>query len=742
MKKRFFSFLLAIVMLFSVTQVVFAVETIQIYTVVFDNTTPHAGDIITATIYLDQAPTDYYQVMATLKYNKDILTYKSYTCSWENMTCTVTEKNSGDLRSRVAFRIDSNRGRDTDILNKIQTRQTGPFATVTFKVNESCEFGQAINYQLTGTFHYVNVTAAINNGFVTQSLVVTEEGGRIITLPKIETGYTVSMGADQQLTAGQHVRIPVTVASEKKITGFNVYDMTFTYDPEILILNTKSDDASGMTLEDTKGTIHVRRYGDPMDLGEALALDFTAKETASSTVKLTSARVDLETNSINYDIPEATITDADTVVDANNFTVTLPDEFTSDVETRLVPKGSSFTFKPVDSYYKHTFTVKMGDSSTEDLTFGADDTYTIENIDGDVAITYTGKTPKQYDVEYSLWSLSDYTVDQLEEDVTKGPDKATYLEDYSLVITPGTRVIYSVAYLLTYANGRQSNDVIVLPTVNDDGTLTYTIQGKNIVGKLTWKVVTLSLQSGYSRVLFTGNGAEDGAPENDTVVLEKMPYFFTLKERENCTYTVTAYYQSLYSRREMCTVSSLGNGRYAVEAQRLDPDSWTLVVNVEKVSHSAEEVTVSPYLELNDKTLMLVAVKGNPESGAAFVYDGNTMYKIQNHGSYGMNMQAWLVLVDKGQTLTQEEAASKVELSAADNVVTIDTSGDVNMTGTVDVNDVQLIYDMYNGVYPDLSQATVEKFLRADVNGSKNLDHADAVTVTSKFKFSTPIIYG
>ena len=164
------------------------------------------------------------------------------------------------------------------------------------------------------------------------------------------TGYTVSMGADQQVAASQKVRIPVTVASgEKGITGFNAYDMTFTYDPAALTLNTKTGDAANLTVEDNNGTVRVRRYGDAVPLGEALALDFTAQATATSTVKLTSAKFDLDANSINFDAPDATISDADTVVNANNFTVTLPDAFTSD-ETRLVPGGGSFTFKPVDSH--------------------------------------------------------------------------------------------------------------------------------------------------------------------------------------------------------------------------------------------------------------------------------------------------------------------------------------------------------------------------------------------------------
>jgi len=730
MKKQIFSFILAIAMLLSVVPVAFAVETGQIFTLTFDNKAPHAGDKITATINLDQTPSDYYKVTTTLKYNKDVLTYESYTCSWEGMTCTVTEKNSGDDKSKVFFKIDSNKGKDTDILNKIQTRQTGAFATVTFKVNDSCKVGQAINYTFLGSFYDAKAMAAINNARVTGSLAVTEQGGSIITVPKTETGYSVSMGADQQLVSGQRVRIPVTVASsEKKITGFNAYDMTFTYDPAALTLNTKTGDAANLTVEDNNGTVRVRRYGDAVPLGEALALEFTAKATATSAVTLTNAKFDLDANSINFDAPEATISDADTVVNANNFTVTLPDAFTSD-ETRLVPKGGSFTFKPVDSHYTYTFTVKMGDSATEGLTFGANDTYTIENISGNVEVTYTGKTPKQYDVKYKI-------DEDVEQDVTKGPETVTYLNDYSFVVTP--RAGYSYRVIYSVDNGDPFvHTVIAVPTANDDGTLTYTIPGKEIVGGVEiW--IDPNTESGIP-VVFTGNGAEDAASGNASSMGKNMPYYFTLNQRESCDYTVTAYYQPLATptaSKRPATVRSLGNGKYVVEAVNYNDylyvyaHSWNLVVKVEKVSHSAEEVTVSKYLELNDKTMMLVTVKGTPEGGSAFTYDGNTMYKVEG---YGTDRYAWLVIVDKGQTLTQEEAAAKVAISAADNVVTITPSFDVNMTGKVDVNDAQLVYDMYNGAYSDFTQVSVEKFLRADVNATKVVDHTDAVAIVNQFK--------
>lgn len=730
MKKQIFSFILAIAMLLSVVPVAFAVETGQIFTLTFDNKAPHAGDKITATINLDQTPSDYYKVTTTLKYNKDVLTYESYTCSWEGMTCTVTEKNSGDDKSKVFFKIDSNKGKDTDILNKIQTRQTGAFATVTFKVNDSCKVGQAINYTFLGSFYDAKAMAAINNARVTGSLAVTEQGGSIITVPKTETGYSVSMGADQQLVSGQRVRIPVTVASsEKKITGFNAYDMTFTYDPAALTLNTKTGAAANLTVEDNNGTVRVRRYGDAVPLGEALALEFTAKATATSAVTLTNAKFDLDANSINFDAPEATISDADTVVNANNFTVTLPDAFTSD-ETRLVPNGGSFTFKPVDSHYTYTFTVKMGDTVTEGLTFGANDTYTIGNISGNVEVTCTGKTPKQYDVKYKI-------DEDVEQDVTKGPETVTYLNDYSFVVTP--RAGYSYRVIYSVDNGDPFvHTVIAVPTANDDGTLTYTIPGKEIVGGVEiW--IDPNTESGIP-VVFTGNGVEDAASGNASSMGKNMPYYFTLNQRESCDYTVTAYYQPLATptaSKRPATVRSLGNGKYVVEAVNYNDylyvyaRSWNLVVKVEKVSHSAEEVTVSKYLELNDKTMMLVTVKGTPEGGSAFTYDGNTMYKVEG---YGTDRYAWLVIVDKGQTLTQEEAAAKVAISAADNVVTITPSFDVNMTGKVDVNDAQLVYDMYNGAYSDFTQVSVEKFLRADVNATKVVDHTDAVAIVNQFK--------
>lgn len=713
--KKILACVLAFVILISAVPAVYAAGDDAGMSISFDNNAPQAGDTITVTLNVNRIFSDAAILETYLDFGEDV-------------TYVKTEFLNVELNSRM---IDSSRlhiygwgDEDEEIAQKVKSIPTGAFARITFKISEYAA-GKTLNFRLRGEFDDIDWDT-LNDWDDNYSVEVT---GSTVEKPTA-TGYSVSMGADQQLVSGQRVRIPVTVASsEKKITGFNAYDMTFTYDPTALTLNTKTGDAANLTVEDNDGTVRVRRYGATQALGEALALDFTAKATATSTVKLTNAKFDLDANSINFDALDAAISDADTVVNANNFTVTLPDAFTSD-ETRLVPNGGSFTFKPVDSHYTYTFTVKMGDTAKEGLTFGADDTYTIENISGNVEVTCTGKTPKQYDVTYKIDT-------DVEQDVTKGPETVTYLNDYSFTVTP--RAGYSYRVIYSVDNGDPFvHTVIAVPTANDDGTLTYTIPGKEIVGGVKiW--IDANTESGIP-VVFTGNGAEDAASGNASSMGKNMPYYFTLNQRESCDYTVTAYYQPLNTptaSKRPATVRSLGNGKYVVEAVNYNDylyvyaRSWNLVVKVEKVSHSAEEVTVSKYLELNDKTMMLVTVKGTPEGGSAFTYDGNTMYKVEG---YGTDRYAWLVIVDKGQTLTQEEAAAKVAISAADNVVTITLGFDVNMTGKVDVNDAQLVYDMYNGTYSDFTKVSVEKFLRADVNATKVVDHTDAVAIVNQFK--------
>ena len=104
-------------------------------------------------------------------------------------------------------------------------------------------------------------------------------------------------------------------------------------------------------------------------------------------------------------------------------------------------------------------------------------------------------------------------------------------------------------------------------------------------------------------------------------------------------------------------------------------------------------------------------------------YDGSAMFWSEKYKAY-----AYLVISDT--EVTKAEAAKKVsQTSASKTEITYD--GDVNATKTIDVNDAQLVYNMYNAKYTSFDNCSMEKFLRADVNGSKDLTVADAAAIVN-----------
>ena len=731
MKRRIFSFLLAVVMVLSLAPSVFAAEEPKI-TVAVDKTSVKAGETVTFTYESTAAVTEMMKLEVWLAYDGDAFEYVSVDTEGSVWLENPEVTGCSMLFGYPVFVLTERKDMEEDI-------DAGKMFSVTFRALETItDVKEASFYNCDDVtnwlYEWEDHTG--QNGYFDHCdgdpiyVVVTPKGTEPIATP---TGYSVSMGADQTVAADQKVLIPVTVNSSRAtVTGFNAYDMTFTYDPSALTLNTTSNAEANLTVEDNNGTVRVRRYGEAVELGTALTLDFTAKKGTSSTVTLTEAKFDLDANSINFDAPAATIADADTVVNANNFTVTLPGEFTSDAETRLVPNGGSFTFKPVDSHYDYEFTVKVGDSVTEKLTFGGDGTYTVSGVNGNVEVTVTSKTPQQYDVTYSY--LVNFKDLEVPEEILKGPAKATYNEDYSFSIRPRNDTSYRVDAVWGQSTDTQRT---LRGTANPDGTITYTLDKYFVKKDFTIRII--ATPDNKYNVVFNGNGAEDVDPGAPSSVGANNPYYFKLNKRENCDYTVTAVFKpNRYDGSQNIDgiVTETSPGQYMITTVNGvgggNAKTWTLEITITKVSHNAEEVDVTTYLNLDGKTMMLVTVKGTPENGSAFTYDGNTMYKVEG---YGTDWYAWLVILEKDQTLTKEDAAAKVAVSAADNVITIAKDGfDVNMTGVVDINDAQLVYDMYNGTYGDFGKVTMEKFLRADVNASKNVNSADAVAIVRQFK--------
>lgn len=110
-------------------------------------------------------------------------------------------------------------------------------------------------------------------------------------------------------------------------------------------------------------------------------------------MKVTEACVDTNANAIEFDAPAAAILDDTAVITVSGYTVSLPDDFTrTDAEGSVIAAGGNLTFVPKDPNYNYTVTVTVG-GKTVTPTIGADGTYTVPNVNGNVVVT-SSKTAK------------------------------------------------------------------------------------------------------------------------------------------------------------------------------------------------------------------------------------------------------------------------------------------------------------------------------------------------------------
>ena len=96
-----------------------------------------------------------------------------------------------------------------------------------------------------------------------------------------------------------------------------------------------------------------------------------------------------------------------------------------------------------------------------------------------------------------------------------------------------------------------------------------------------------------------------------------------------------------------------------------------------------------------------------------------------------------LLILDKGEALDVDalkaDVISKLALDDG-TATTISQVYDVNKSSRMDINDAQLVYDIYNGTYFDFTKVSMEKFLLADVNCDKMVNSADAVVIVGQFR--------
>lgn len=737
MKKRILSLILTCVMLLSITPVVYAASQIDdVFSVTFDNTAPNPGETITAVMSLDRSTADVYRLWSSIYYNKDVLSCEKVEFYGTEIAYEITEDTAGEYAGEVRF--DENGRSDDSVAQKIQALPQGPFAKITFKVSSTCDIGQAINYRVKGGV-YAKTGRLPTTKWENYFTMTVGTGSN----PRTETGYSVSMGADQQAVGGQKVRIPVTVASsEKAITGFNAYDMTFTYDPAALTLNTTSNAAANLTVEDNNGTVRIRRYGNTVALGEALALEFTANKATSSTVTLTAAKFDLDANSINFDAPAATITDADTTVKAL-WNVSLPDGFVSAAAdgSTLVENGADFTFKAVNPNYEYTLRITTNGQTQEVTVKGG--SYTIENVTDNVQVTVVSKVGRTYTLKF-VGSGVDAGL------VTPTTATVQYPNDYSFTVKfPGTGYKTTVKF----APSDNKFDVERL----ENGDYAYKLLGNYLVGDENGEItVTVEKVENTAKkdIIVAGSGSEAFSADNALTFYAGENYTFKLDKNEQYyDYELVVWYTDSSNHTVRPTPKDNGDGTYTIV--NMPNADMHITINKMAKALDPDAVDVVKYLELDNKTMYMVTVWGelsHTNLGStnttyiAYTYDDNLMYDTSYYtapnGTKGAS--SWLVIVDKGEEFTKEEALKHLKLvdsteeqnkSLSLVYFGIDSNVNGSKGGQLDINDVQLVYDMYNSLYENFEQVSVKKFLLADQTLDRQLNSADAVKLADKLGY-------
>lgn len=687
--KRTLSILLTIAMIISLIPAVFAADVPTMSTTV-DKTEVQPGDTITLTLSIDKTITNLNNWEWAIYFDKTAYVKTSGELEPGCMSGTGTTGAVGDnvdILGKNAIRVSG-----LSTTGDPVTLNAGKIATVTFTATENITAENArIEVKTEALPDYD--TLKDNDVKLTGNIID-------VTVKSSEAkGYTVSLGADKQVASGQIVEIPVAIGNNDGKTTYSAYDMTFSFDPAILKLNMEATSIEGYRVIPGNGTVQIVRYGKAAELGDALTLSFLAAGQGKSDVKVTKACVDTNANAIDSDAPAAAILDDTAVITVSGYTVSLPDGFTrTGAEGSVIAAGGTLTFKPVDPNYDYTVTVTVGGGEATTVSPDEDGIYTVPNVNGNVVVT-SAKTAKTFTVTQG--------------DDTTGAATATYMKDYTFTRTPEDGYTYNMAVTI---GGKDYTGFKAVS--NEDGTTTYTIPGADVTGDIIINSNKQVKQPETFTVTFDGAGA--GEANGKSSVKENTNYTFTVAKQENFEYTITATMGG-----KAVTVTEGANNTYTIASV-----TGNLVITIEKKSTLTMEVTVSKYVEMDNKTVFLVTVTGTPEEGKAFAYGNNVMYKTT---AYGENVYSWLVIVDKSETFTVATAEANI-IKASATAEEVKQSYDVNETGVVDINDAQLTYDIYSGKYTDFEKVSVRKFLRADVTFDKAVNSTDAVAVVKNSK--------
>ena len=532
-------------------------------------------------------------------------------------------------------------------------------------------------------------------------------------------GYTVAVSGDATIQTDGEAEVKLNIThSDANETSYAAYSMKVSYNKDVLTYKSFSD-ADATVTDDGNGNLTIYRYGKDLTLGQNLTLSFAGKAGGTGEVKVTEAKIDKSENALK-DAPAATVT--------GSATITVGQTYTVDRDTNVVegnPKaeaGKDYTFKLANGLDGSCMTVSytVGGVDKGTLTQGADGSYTIPagEITGDITITAVGK---KFDVTVDTTASGAGNVT-----LTDG-SKATYGTNYTFTLTPEANYAYTVTVT---ADGKT-----VTPTLDADGKI-YTINGKDITGNV---VITVTKEANKAQINFAGSGVADVVNGSTSQTVEPGQDFkFSIDKKDGYEYIVTAE----KADGTAVTVTDNGDGTYTIAGADIKAGDVITVTVEKKLIETKYTIEVNEFVKIGAnaegkaQSVFLITAKLNEgvalAEGKVLAYGNNPMF--QNAERYD-GAYAYLVISDKTLDEVKAEAEKAGQITEVEGSAEIfNVNGDVNGTGLVDINDAQLVYNIYNAKYDSFDTTTMKMFLAADMNNNKTVNSLDAAAVVAKIQ--------
>lgn len=689
--KRVCSFFMAVLLCCSLVAQAFAAT----LTPLTEENTVAPGQKIVVTATVDQGYEDIILLETRMYFDSNLFTFDSagttdVAAGWNVAKNPITDKDTGKTYVKISIANMSAAG----------TSEAGVVAKLSFTANDTITEETATSF--IGKFMGgATADADVGEG---------EEKSTPVTVNPASTevkGYAVAASAENSsITVKEEARVALKI-SNKDVKTYNAYYMEVSYDTNVLTYKGINTDAA---VTDNNGILKIADYGKDKTCGtDNIVLTFTGKATGEAKVTVTSAKVDVKGNADAKDAPNAKITTDVATITVGGYQVSLPDGFTG---AGTANPGEDYTFTANDTTKKYDFTGSTMGGEPVTVTDNGNGTYTISNVTGELDIKATALVKINLDNQAGA-AINGITNGQYVKPNTEINFTATSDAGKELVVTVNDEEITGV---------------------NRQGMYSYTIAAEKVTGPELNIVVNYKSSTDTITIIGSGDAWSD-VDHNSSVGWEESGKVTdkataALKIKPATGKTIEDYVVTINGKTQDLTQEGKGpRTRYMVAFVPADVAKDNIIkIDVSyKKTEPTITVNVSEYLNLSSKTMFLITATGDVADGKVLAYDGNAMYWSEKYNAY-----AWLeIAADSLETVKAAATTDKFTvIDATDsNKISIAYTGDVNLTNAADINDAQLVWNMYNAQYSNFDTVNIRKFLEADMTADGKLDTADAAAI-------------